>query len=175
MAATSAGNKPRAAALIGQVVLYAALAGVIAVFSRWPSYRQIGPGESLIKLSIVHETQHVTACRKRTPEELAKLPPNMRAPMSCPRERAPLTAEVDLDGEPVVRGTARPSGLARDGRALLYHRLVTTAGSHEIAVRVRDSADTHGFDYEREEKITLQPAQILVIDLAPARREITFR
>ncbi len=170
-----ASPKPRAAAVIGQVVLYAALAGAIAVFSRWPVYHQLESDQSLIKLSIVHETQHVTACQRRTPEELAKLPPNMRAPMNCPRERAPLTAEVDVDGHPVIRQIAQPSGLARDGRALLSHRLVTTAGSHEIAVRVRDSARTTGFDYQREERVTLQPAQILVIDLQPERHEITFR
>ncbi len=167
-------GRPRAAAVIGQALLYAALAGVVAVFSRWPVYHQLEADQALIKLSIVHETEHAEACRQRTPEELERLPPNMRAPLSCPRERAPLVVEVDLDGRPAIRRVAQPSGLSRDGRALLYERLVTNAGTHHIAVRLRDGPG-EGFRHRREADVTIKPAQVLVIDFEPARREITFR
>ncbi len=115
--------------MAGQFLLYAAFAGAIAVFSRWPVYHQLGADEALIKLSIVHEGKRLKPCVLRTPAELAKLPPNMRAQSACPRERAPIVVEVDLDGEPAVRRSRPASGLARDGRAAIYQRLVTTAGT----------------------------------------------
>jgi hypothetical protein len=165
----------RVTAMIGQVLLYLVFAGSIALLSRWPVYHQLGDDQALIKLSIVHEGQRLKPCEQRTPEELARLPPNMRAPSVCPRERAPLTVEVDLDGKLAFRQTAQPAGLARDGRASLYGRLTTNAGSHHVAVRLRDRAGEEGFDYQREATIQLRPAQILVIDFQPARHEITFR
>ena len=168
-------SKPRAAALIGQVVLYAALAGVTLLFANWPVYRQLGPDQALIKLSIVHESQHVQPCRQRSAEELQRLPPNMRAPLSCTRERAPLVAEVDLDGRLAFRQVAQPSGLSHDGRATLYHRLVTTAGRHDVTVRLRDRAGTDEFDYQGTTSVDLRPAQILVIDFQAAQRAIVFR
>lgn len=163
------------ASVIGQVVLYAALAAVLLLFASGPSYRQLGPDQALIKLSIVHEPQRVRVCAQRTPEELAKLPPNMRVPMDCPRERAPLAVEVDVDGHRVLSREALPSGLARDGRATLYHRLVTTAGRHDIAVRLRDRAGTEDFNIRAETSVDLRPSQNLIIDFESARREITFR
>ncbi len=162
-------------AITGQFVLYAVFAGAIALFSGWPVHHPIGDDQALIILSIVHEGQRLKVCAQRTPEELARLPPNMRAPLDCPRERAPLAAEVELDGQLVAHQVAQPSGLSRDGRASLYQRLVTTAGSHRIVVRLRDRAGEQGFDYQREATIQLQPAQVLVIDFEPTRREITFR
>ncbi len=164
-----------AVSVIGQVALYAALAAFLAVFANWPAYRQLGPDQAVIKLSIVHEPRLVQPCRQRTPEELAQLPPNMRAPMSCQRERAPLVAEVDLDGRLVLRQVAEQSGLARDGRATLYHRLVTKAGRHEVAVRLRDQAGTADFNYRGAASVQLRPAQNLVIDFDAARGAITFR
>ncbi len=168
-------SKLDATSLIGQLVLYSVLAAVLVVFANWPVYHQLGPDQALIKLSIVHEPQFVQACRQRTPEELAKLPPNMRAPMDCPRERAPLVAEVDVDGKLVLRQEAQPSGLAHDGRATLYHRLVTTAGPHDIVVRLRDRAGTDDFNIRGATSVNLRPAQSLVIDFEAARGAITFR
>lgn len=170
-------NSPmrRAAAVVGQFLLYAVFAGSIAIFSRWPHYHQLQPDEALIRLSIVHEGQRLEPCVQRTPEELAKLPPNMRAPLACPRERAPLVAEVEIDGKRAFHQEAQPSGLSRDGRAALYGRFPVSVGSHHLVVRLRDSAREEGFDYQREATLTLQPAQSLVIDFRSDRKEITFR
>ena len=105
--------RPRgAAAWAGQVLLYALFALVIGVFSHWPPYRHLAPDLALIKLSLVHAGQPVGDCRRLDPDELAKLPPNMRAPMQCPRERSPVTVELDIDGTPAARVAAQPSGLS---------------------------------------------------------------
>ena len=168
-------SKLDATSLIGQLVLYSVLAAVLVVFANWPVYHQLGPDQALIKLSIVHESQHVQPCRQRSAEELQRLPPNMRAPLICTRERAPLVAEVDLDGRLAFRQMAQPSGLSHDGRATLYHRLVTTAGRHDVTVRLRDRAGTDEFDYQGTTSVELRPAQILVIDFQAAQRAIVFR
>ena len=61
-------------AIVGQVILYAAFAAFIGYFATSPKYRQIPDDVALIKLSIRHLGGR--ECRKRTLEELQKLPPN---------------------------------------------------------------------------------------------------
>ncbi len=158
-----------------QGLLYAAFLGVLALFSHWPTYHQLGKDDALIKLSIVHLGERLHACVEQTAEELARLPPNMRAPSRCPRERAPLAVEVEVDGQPLLRQTARPGGLSSDGNASMYERRVIKAGEHRVVVRLRDTAREDGFDYEREATVDVRPAQILVIDFDSAAREITIR
>ena len=151
-------------AWIGQVLLYGLFALGIGVFSHWPEYRHLAPDLALIKLSLVHTGKPVGDCRTLGAEELAKLPPNMRAPVSCPRERSPVTVEVDIDGEQAVRAEAPPSGLSGDGASALYRRLPVTAGTRLIAVRLRDDVRSPGFAYTLQQRVTLAPAQVLVID-----------
>ncbi len=162
-------------AWIGQVLLYGVFALIVGVFSHWPVYHHLGDDEALIKLSFTHAAQRVDECRKLTPEELAKLPPNMRAPTKCGRERAPVIVEVDIDGKPAIRHVARPSGLSRDGASSVYQRMTVSAGTHQVAVRLKDDAGKGGFDYEREKTVTLAPAQILVIDFDAEQGGITLR
>lgn len=160
---------------LGQGALYAAFAGVIAVFSGWPPYRHLDAGDALVKLSFSHHGQRLAACHTRTAEELAKLPPNMRAAQSCPRERAPVSVAIDIDGRTAWQHVAPPAGLRRDGASAVYHRVVLPAGEHHIAVRVKDSPGDRPFDYQREGRLTLVPAQVLVIDFDGERKEITWR
>jgi len=163
------------AAWLGQALLYGLFALVIGVFSHWPPYRHLAPDQALLKLSFNHQGKPVSACRRATEEELAKLPPNMRAPMRCPRERSPITVELDLDGAPLLRRVAQPSGLSHDGASAVYQRIEIAAGTHQIAVRLNDDARTSGFGYTREATVTLQPAQILVIDFDPGKGGITLQ
>ncbi len=160
---------------IGQALLYAVFALIIGVFSHWPTYRHLADDEALIKLSFTHAAQRVDECRKLTPQELAKLPPNMRTPMKCGRERAPIVVEVDIDGKPAIRHVAQPSGLSRDGASSVYRRITVQAGTHQLAVRLKDNAGDGGFSYQSEKTVALAPAQILVIDFDPQRGGITFR
>lgn len=160
---------------VGQALLYGAFALAIGVFSHWPTYRHLADDEALIKLSFTHAAQRVDECRKRTPEELAKLPPNMRTPTQCGRERAPVVVEVDLDGKPAIRHVAQPSGLSRDGASAVYQRITVPAGKHHIAVRLKDRVGAERFDYEAEKSVELAPAQILVIDFDSQHGAITFR
>lgn len=159
----------------GQALLYGLFALVIGVFSHWPSYRHLPPDTALIKLSLVHAGQPVGDCRPLTPDELARLPPNMRAPMKCPRERSPVTVELDIDGRPAARAEAPPSGLSRDGASAVYHRLPVDAGERLIQVRLRDDVRSEGFAYTLERRVTLAPAQVLVIDFDAEKGGITLQ
>ena len=157
---------------IGQGVLYAALALVVIVFTRWPVYQNLAPDRALIKISISHQGKLLGDCVDLTPEQLAKLPPNMRAPQNCPRERSPLIVEVDVDGKLAHRQVSKPSGLSGDGAAVVYRRLEVPAGAHQIVVRMKDDARSDGFNYTRTETVDLAPAEILVVDFDAAKRRI---
>jgi hypothetical protein len=159
-------------AWLAQALLYAALAVVIIVFTRWPVYQNLAADRALIKISISHQGKLLGDCVELSLEELAKLPPNMRMPTSCPRERSPLTVEVDVDGELAHRQVSQPSGLSGDGAAVVYRRLEVAAGPHHIVVRMKDDARSEGFDYTRTQAVTLAPAEILVVDFDAAARRI---
>ena len=163
----------RYAAWAGQAVLYGVFALVIGVFSGWPPYRALPADQALLKVSFIHHGQRVAECRTLSAAELAKLPPNMRAPTQCGRERSPVTVEVDLDGTTVYRHVAAPSGLSRDGASAVYHRLAVAAGEHRIAVRLQDGP-AGGFKHSREATVTLKPAQVLVIDFDAEKGGITL-
>ena len=165
----------RPIAWIGQALLYGLFALIIGYFSRSPPYRHLPADQALIKLSFSHEGKHVSACRQRTAEELAKLAPNMRAPMDCPRGRSPVTVEIDLDGTQVYRHVAQPSGLSKDGASTVYHRFPVRAGQHRLAIRLNDDARAPGFNYQREEMVTLKPGKVLVIDFNQEAGGITLQ
>lgn len=171
---------PRAAApawrqWLGQLALYGAFGLFIGVFSHWPTYRHLPPDGALIKLSMVHSGKPRGACRERSADELARLPPNMRAPMVCPRERSAVTVELDVDEQPRVRATAAPSGLSRDGASALYVRVPVTAGERELAVRMNDDATLNEFPYRLARRVRLAPGQVLVIDFDAERGGITLQ
>ncbi len=159
---------------LGQGVLFALFALFIGVFSSWPRYQALPPDQALVKVSFIHHGQRVATCRPYTADELAKLQPNMRAPMKCGRERSPVTVEVDLDGATVYRHVAAPSGLSRDGASSVYHSIAVPAGEHRIAVRLKDSAGAQAFTHTRDATLTLKPAQILVIDFDQEKGGITL-
>lgn len=160
-------------ALVGQIVLYGAFAAFIGYFATSPKYRQIADDVALIKLSISHLGDR--ECRKRTPEELAKLPPNMRAPMDCPRERSDIRLEMDLDGQPVLQTVMRPTGLYKDGVSTIYRRFEVKAGAHQVAVRMNDNLVKPGFNFVKEAQVTLAPAQVMVIDFNPDKGGLFFK
>jgi hypothetical protein len=160
---------------IGQALLYGLFALIIGYFSSSPPYRHLPADQALIKLSFSHEGKLVSACRKRTVEELAKLAPNMRQAMDCPRARSPVVVEIDLDGTPAYRQMAQPSGLSKDGASTVYHRFAVQSGEHRVAVRLNDDASVKDFNYRREETVNLKPGKVLVIDFNQEAGGITLQ
>ena len=148
----------------GQAFFYLLFAVIVGAFANWPRYQHFPADEALIKISFSHDSQRKVACRKRTREELMKLAPNMRAQMACPRERLPMTVEMEVDDTLVYSQTVPPSGLSGDGASRVYQRIPVKAGTHRIVVRMRDSARESGFDYVLDKEVGLVPAQVLLVD-----------
>ncbi|MCX7164381.1 MAG: hypothetical protein NT083_15320 [Rhodocyclales bacterium] len=114
-------------------------------------------------------------CRKRSADELAKLPPNMRAPLECPRERSDIRLQLELDGKPMFEAVMHPTGLSKDGVSTVYKRFEVKAGSYRIAVKMNDNLVNPGFNYIKEAQVTLKPAQVLVIDFNPDKGGLFFQ
>ena len=161
-------------ALVGQVLFYGLFAVIIGYFSTSPDYTHLEPDRSLIKLSFSTHGEPVGECRTRTPEELAKLAPNMRAAKVCPRERSPITVNLALDGKPLYEGVVQPGGLSKDGTSTIYRRFEVPAGEHLLSVKMNDNVRIKDFNMVREEKVVLKPAQILVIDVRKDHGGIFF-
>ena len=106
--------------------------------------------------------------------DLAKLAPNMRVKMDCPRERSTLKVELDMDGRPLYRIDAPPAGLQRDGAATVYRRLAIPAGRHQFHVRLADGPDG-AFRFTGESVVDLAPGQVLIVDFASDGSGFVFR
>lgn len=159
----------------GQIALYALFAAFIGYFSTSPRYRHLQPDQALLRLSFSHPGRIKADCRQRTPEELAKLPANMRAPLDCPRERSPVIARVELDGAEIYHEAFAPSGLSRDGASTGYRRLPIAAGRHQVRVQFNDDVRVRGFNFEREDVIDATPGKVVLIDLLPERGGVLIR
>ncbi|HLR14088.1 MAG TPA: hypothetical protein VK104_10785 [Burkholderiaceae bacterium] len=169
------GNAPGPVQWLGQLLLYGLFALVIGVFSHWPTYHPLAADEAVIKVSVVRLGQPVGECRRLTDEELAELPPNMRNPIQCPRERAPLSMEVHINDELALKRVAQPGGLSKDGAAAIYERFTVPAGDHRISVKFSDDIRPGARLYEREASLSLDPGQVLVIDFNADKEGIVIK
>jgi hypothetical protein len=148
-----------------QALAYGAFAAFLGHFSTAPAYRLRADNEAVLKLSFTHSAQLVHACRERSESELAKLAPNMRQKMDCPRERSVVTVELDMDGRPLYRIEAPPAGLHRDGATTVYRRLAIPAGRHQFRARLADGPDG-AFRVAADAAFDLAPGQVLIVDFA---------
>lgn len=148
-----------------QALAYGAFAAILGFFSTAPSYRLRADNDAVLKLSFTHSARLVRACRERSEAELAKIAPNMRTKMDCPRERSVVTVELDMDGKRLYRIDASPAGLHRDGAAAVYRRLAIPAGRHQFHARLADGPDG-AFRVASDVAFDLAPGQVLIVDFA---------
>lgn len=167
-------NRPTPMHWIGQAVAYGLVALFIGHFSNSPKYQHLPPGEAMLKLSLRHSGQVLGECHQRSQEELEKLPPTLRAPVSCSRERSPLEIELQVNGETRISEIVQPRGLHKDGMASIYHRLNVPSGPVELRVRMKDHLDQKEFPYAVERTVELRPGQVLVIDFDSNGKRFEF-
>ena len=148
---------------LAQATAYGIFAAFLGMFSIWPGYRLLGDEQAIVSITFSHAAKRVEACRRLTQEELNALPPNMRRPDECPRERHPVRVELRVDDKLIYTETALPSGLWRDGKANVYQRVTIDAGDHAMYVGMSDSGSGSTYDYELRQEMTLVPSQNLVI------------
>jgi len=152
--------------VLGQIVSYSVFVVVIVYFSTSPAYQHLAPDQAVIKLSITHTGKPKGECYRRTDEELAKLPPNMRQRVICPRERHPVSVQLGLDNKLLYQEILPPSGLRSDGVSSTYKRFVVSAGQHQLTVQLGDSGPEKGYTFSSDTRIDIQPAQVLVINFS---------
>lgn len=152
---------------VGQLIAYIMFAALVGVFSVAPAYAPIPAEAAVVTLSFAHSGKRVAECRERSAEELAKLPPNMRAPMDCSRERSPVVVRFTVDGEVRYDRTLQPSGFSSDGTSYVYDKIFLPAGKHKLTLYLNDDIHRPGGVYEKNVEVDLKPYQILVIDFDP--------
>lgn len=147
-------------------------AGAVSL-SNWPAHRSLPEGVGVLTVSFSHGADRSALCRKATPEELAALPPNMRRPEICPRERPPISLELDIDGVRAFDAEVPPSGFGRDGPSRVHERFVLPVGDHEIALRMRDRPG-EAFDWHDNRTVSVGSADNRVIDFRAAAGGFVF-
>ena len=150
-----------------QIFNYSVFMAVMWYFSVAPAYNHFDPEQAMIVLSFGHAGQLVEECKQRTPEELAALPPNMRTPTVCPRQRSPLDVELIIDGKLLLQKSFQPGGLSGDWGVDIYQEFKVPTGQHYLEVRLKDSVRIKDFNYMFTQDVELKSAQLLVIDFRP--------
>ncbi len=117
---------------------------IVGVFTQWPVYSPLSPGQAQLTLSLAHLAERLEPCQPLSMEEIAALPPNMRVVERCERARAPTRVMLSLGGEPLLEAEVQAVGLHRDGRAYFHRVWTVPAGRHELVLQVADSADGSG-------------------------------
>ena len=149
--------------------------GLIWYFSFSPPYVRLTPEESMITLALSHAGKPVHECVKRSQEEMAKLPPNMRLLEDCPRERSPVKIEVLMDDIAVIDHIVDPPGLYKDQGVDIYHSVKVPMGEHRLEIRMNDSVRVDGPTHHYEQSVSLAPAQLLVIQFNNAQNQFVLR
>ena len=163
-----------------QLLAFLLFPAFVVLFANGPEYRLLMPQEGMVSITFSHAGQRVGECRKLSQEELNELPPNMRKPIDCPRERHPVhirlavLTENSADEQLLIEETLLPSGMWSDGKANIYRRLTMPAGSYRFQVGMNDTGGDDNFDFEQIETVTLKPGQNLVIHFDELQRTFTF-
>ena len=160
---------------LSQAICFGLFAAFVAVLSVWPSYDYRPADAAIVKLSLSHAANRVQPCVTLTPKEVAELAPNMRQAERCERERLPLTVELDIDGQAIVRIEASPSGLWNDGPASIYETVDVVPGAYTMTARLRDSARPDGWDYSTTESVVFEAGRYFTVTFAAENGGFEFR
>lgn len=158
----------------GIVAAFAVFAAIIGYFSESPKLQLRGADTALLKLSISQQGELRFECRERSSEELEQLPPNMRKPMDCPRERWPLHVTLRMDEQTLFDTDIPPTGLAKDGTSYAYRRLPIPAGEHTYTLTVLDSQEPGAEPDRQTRTLVLAPGQVLVMEYVDGNFRLTY-
>lgn len=147
-----------------QAFYYTLFMAVVWYFSIKPAYHQLEEEQAVIILSFTHATQVAEPCRRKTQEELMKLPPNMRLAMDCKRERSPMNLELYLDDKLLTEAVLQPSGIHKDQGVNMFQSIKVKAGKHNLRLWMNDDVKVEGPTYKYEKNVTIKPEQLLLID-----------
>ena len=166
------GNPWKIPVLVAAYTVFMAIVGFLSVY---PRFQLIDQGQAMVSLSFSHAGRRIRECRSLTQEELNKLPPNMRRPQDCPRERLPVRVVLSADGDTVYEIIKPAAGLWGDGAANIYRRLSLESGTTSLFIGMNESGEANGFDYSLEQVVDLEPGQHLVVGFDSSRQEFVFK
>lgn len=147
-----------------QAFNYAIFMVLIWYFATSPSIRVIEDDQAMITVAFAHAGETREECRRLSQEELMKLPPNMRKPEDCPRERSPIIVEATLDGKSIYNKTMLPPGIFNDGGVNIFYSSKVPAGKHSFKIKMDDSVRKQGFNHVFEQDIEIKPQQIVLVE-----------
>jgi hypothetical protein len=111
----------------------AALAGLRVVsFVPYTAERDAG---GIVRLAWRARGERVQDCRRRTSEELAKLPVHMRQAEVCEGRVLPYRLSVALDDTQVVNRLVHGAGAREDRPLYVYQELAARPGTHHLTVQ----------------------------------------
>jgi ferredoxin/coenzyme F420-reducing hydrogenase delta subunit len=148
---------------------------VVGTLSVWPRFDVIDEGMAMVSLSFSHAGPRVRECRHLTQEELNELPPNMRKPDDCPRERLPLRVVFKTGEDTLYEAIRRPTGLWKDGSANVYQRLQVESGPRRLFIGMNESGLPGPFDYSLEKEVDLKEGDHLVVEFDETQKTFVFR
>ena len=161
--------------LLWEALAWAVFALFVGVLSVWPPYEMVGADDAIATVTFSHAAKRVGECRMLSQDELNKLPPNMRKPSECPRERHPVRLELRSGDKVLYEDRLAPSGVWSDGKANVYRRIVVPAGRHEFFVGMNDSGSDAGFDYETTAQVDVGAGRNVVIRFDEQSQEFLIR
>jgi hypothetical protein len=135
----------------------------------------IDQGQAMVSLSFSYAAPRIGECRKLTQDELNQLPPNMRKPEDCPRERLPIRVVFSSNGDTLYEATKSPTGLWKDGSANVYRRLTVEGGNQRLFIGMNESGQSPEFDYSLEQEVDLAAGEHLVVEFDDIRKSFVFR
>lgn len=147
-----------------QAFNYAIFMVLIWYFATSPSIRVIEDDQAMLTVAFAHAGETREECRRLSQEELMKLPPNMRKPEDCPRERSPIIVEATLDGKSIYNKTMLPPGIFNDGGVNIFYSSKVPAGKHSFKIKMDDSVRKQGFNHVFEQDIEIKPQQIVLVE-----------
>ncbi len=147
-----------------QAFNYAIFMALIWYFATSPSIRVIEDDQAMLTVAFAHAGETREECRRLSQEELMKLPPNMRKPEDCPRERSPIIVEATLDGKSIYNKTMLPPGIFNDGGVNIFYSSKVPAGKHSFKIKMDDSVRKQGFNHVFEQDIEIKPQQIVLVE-----------
>jgi ferredoxin/coenzyme F420-reducing hydrogenase delta subunit len=168
-------SRKRSLRPLSMTLAWALFAVSAGLFTIWPPFSQLEPGNAIISLTFSHAGKRIKACQKLSQEELNKLPPNMRKPSDCPRERHPVKISFSIDNELMYNRTLSPSGFWNDGESTVYNRIELPAGSHELFIGMSDTGRMEGFDFDGGARVELAEGQHLVVEFDHRQKTFIFR
>ena len=161
--------------LLWEILAWAAFSAVVGLLSVWPHFEVVEAETAIVTITFSHAAQRVGECRQLTQEELNKLPPNMRKPSDCPRERFPVRIELRSGDSVLYQDVLLPSGIWSDGKANIYKRVEVDAGIHDLFVAMNDSGGDTSFDYENTAQLEITPGRNVVIRFDPESEQFLIR